>query len=87
MAIFRLGDRLPPSLCGILSMDLICSVLDVEVKIPKRATSPMIDAVAGGISGMVGIMAGSPFDVVKVKNYQILNPFSFISPAPVAVLL
>jgi len=44
--------------------------IDSELTItqtPKRATSPLIDALAGGISGMVGIMAGSPFDVVKAR--------------------
>lgn len=49
-----------------IKMDPNFDTDDLEVKIPKRATSPMIDAFAGGISGMVGIMAGSPFDVVKV---------------------
>jgi hypothetical protein len=38
-----------------------------EIKLPTRATSPMIDAAAGGISGMVGVFAGSPFDVVKTR--------------------
>lgn len=39
-----------------------------QIKVPKRATSPLIDAIAGGISGMVGVMAGSPIDVIKVNQ-------------------
>jgi len=49
------------------------------IKIPKRATSPLIDALAGGFSGMVGIMAGSPFDVVKARMQNSHLPVTALS--------
>jgi len=46
---------------------------------PTRATSPLIDALAGGISGMVGVFAGSPFDVIKARMQNSHTPVRLLT--------
>eukprot|EP01125_Pyxidicula_operculata_P009389 TRINITY_DN3091_c0_g1_i2.p1 TRINITY_DN3091_c0_g1~~TRINITY_DN3091_c0_g1_i2.p1 ORF type:complete len:299 (+),score=57.22 TRINITY_DN3091_c0_g1_i2:109-1005(+) len=40
----------------------------------KRSAHPVVDVVAGSIGGMVGLMVGSPFDVIKVRMQSQTNP-------------